>query len=1322
MNNDNVVKIGTALKWRNTFDLTKKYYQENVVTACGCVFRCKVLQAQGKSPIKMTDDQGHIVYTNTDVWDVLVDMAYYYNYAVDTKKLTQQMLDYTKKLDEAFQKQQKEIEAIQKDNKDQWDHINAIEKVNDEQQRELNAIFDTISCFSEGIWIDTLLWSNETIWDNNKYAITDDLQNQINELTETHRQDIEDLTEKHNSEISKLAAHIVQREKYQDGINDYLQDQVYDLNNTLSCFSTGVWENDLHWSQLTLWDNNKYAITDALSEDIKALDKRVNDNKTDFDKAVLENSKEHGLVNAHLQKHDKEIKDLQDLIAEHDQQIIDLIDTLCCFSSGQWDNGLKWSNKALWENSNQMIDTFEDIYSKIEEHQKAIENLIKEIQRVQSEAAETLKSINQTFGEFRKEHEAFRKEHEAFGKEHETFREEHQKFTDRLDGHDTQNEEQQREIDTLLYRISVITNGVWDNNLLWINDSEWVNSNLNGSCHCPEDTEERLDELQNGLEAVEQRVSDTETRLDDAESGIDTNSGNIAINQSAIADNASEIEKVKEDAVTEHRAVAYQLRTIGREQTAQNDNLAKLGEHFSCYADGIWGNLFIWDNELLWANQSGVVNEAISDLRNDLRDTRQKLDEANEDIITNLSLIRANHQLIEANSADIQDNKETIEDTQSELHTITDEIRKEALAEHRQVAYQLRAIGRDQEVQNENIAKLGEHFSCFADGVWGDLFLWDNDRLWANSTGVIIRALEEIHDELDFHQDTLDAIIEEKDEHFSCFHDDVWCNSSLWRNDHLWSFSVADIVSAFQKQDEEIQAIQKSAKENHSQIAVEIINIENSISEVKYDIAEIQTKIESNTSLIQKNQEHIDANSESIADNEKNIQNLNNEIERQSEEFHNKLLSEHRQIAYQLRALNREQAAQDENVAQIGCHFNCFANGLWGNHFLWNNDSLWANEPGVIESAFNDVNTELNVHKETLDSILNEQAEHFDCFGNDVWCNSSVWKNDRMWPGNCIDYSLAIQKLEDSTNETSKSLQVFQTQSTTEFSKINDTLQTADQKISEIATSLQEQTTQAIQNSESIQKIAEDIQRFDSDTSEAIESLREEAQIEHRQVAYQLRTIGREQTVQDDKITKLGEHFGCFVDGKWCDLFLWNNDHLWHNETGVVEEAIADTNERIDAIENEIEILNQKAEEHQSEYQELLDDIRSYNGCFEKGEWASPFFWNDTDVWYNSPNAVSEAETEIIRHDTRLAALESQFKLFLQQFAAQQTIIDQQQDILETFTDCFTVLNLGRWHNMLFWDNSSKWSDVMITEAAGDGGIASVAVRDYDPATQTVSI
>lgn len=482
INNDNIVKIGVALKWRNTFDLTKKYYQENVVTACGCVFRCKVLQAQGKSPIKMTDDQGHIVYTNTDVWDVLVDMAYYYNYAVDTRKLTQQMLDYAKKLDEAFQKQQKEIEALQKDNRDQWNHINDIEKVNTEQQRELNSIFDTISCFSEGIWIDTLLWSNETIWDNNKYAITDDLQNQINVLDENHRQDIEDLTEKHNTEISALAAHVARQEKIQMGINEYLQDQVYDLNNSFSCFNTGVWENDLHWSQEALWDNNKYAITDALAADIKKLDEHLSKSDKAFEEAMLENAKEHGLVNTHLQKHDREMKDLQDLIKEHDEQIIDLIDTLACFSNGYWDNGLKWSNVALWENSNLMYNMFEDIYSQIEDHQSEYQKMLDDIRAYNGcfEKGEWADPFfwNDTDIWYNSPNSISEAENDIISHNSRLTALESQfvLFIQQYTTQQTIIEQHQNQLETLMDCFTVLNVGKWQNLLLWDNTSKWSNA------------------------------------------------------------------------------------------------------------------------------------------------------------------------------------------------------------------------------------------------------------------------------------------------------------------------------------------------------------------------------------------------------------------------------------------------------------------------------------------------------------------------------------------------------------------------------------------------------------------------------------------------------------------------------------------------------------------------------------------------------------------------------------------------------------------------------------------------------------------------------
>lgn len=907
MNNDNIVKIGTALKWRNTFDITKKYYQENVVTACGCVFRCKVLQAQGKSPVRATDEQGHIVYTNTDVWDVLVDMAYYYNFAVDTKKLTQETFDYVKKLDEAFQKQQKEIQALQEDNSDQWNHIDVIEQVNDEQFRELDSILDTISCFSEGIWIDTLLWSNETIWDNNKYAITDDLQNQIDVLNDNHRKDIEDLTDKHDREISALAAHVVYQEKIQGGINDYLQDQIYDLNNSISCFGTGVWENDLHWSEITLWNNNKFAITDALAEDIQAT---KDDHRKDVDainQHLDANDNAHHLVNQHLDKHDREIEKLQDLINEHDRQITDLIDTLSCFSAGQWDNGLKWSNVAVWENSNLMCDTFEDIYRQISNHYSAIDDLRKQIQQVKTDAENTLNSINNTFNNFRKEHESFRLEHQAFSNEHNSFRIEHKEFNENLNSLDSLCEEQQREIDALLYRISIITNGVWDNTLLWINDSEWINTDFNGSCHCPVDTEERLDELQEGLTDLIQRVSVNEQAISECQTDIAKVADRVESNTLDIAHNANEIESIKQNAIKEHRDVAYQLRAIGREQKIQDENVAKIGNHFNCYADGIWGDLFIWDNKSIWANKSGVITDALEDIHTNIRSTKQKLNDANEDIMMNLSLIQTNHRLIQTNTEAIQENESAIQDIQSKLDTAVEEIHNNALTEHRSVAYQLRAIG-------------------------------------------------------------------------------------------------------------------------------------------------------------------------------------------------------------------REQVAQDENIV------------------------------------------------------------------------------------------------------------------------------------------------------------------------------------------------------------KLGEHFGCFVNGQWGDLFLWDNNHLWHNNVGVITEAISDINYEIEDIHSDISDIQEQIENHVTDNENTIDTICAQSSIFDQGKWANPFFWNDSDLWFNTPDSLSVVESEMIKHDDRITALEAQFALFAQQFSMQQTIIEQQQQQIETLMDCFTVLNVGKWQNLLLWDNISKWSNDLITEASTNGGIASVAVKSYDPETATVSI
>lgn len=411
MNNNNIVKIGTALKWRNTFDITKKYYQENMVTVCGCVFRCKVLQAQGKTPVRIADDAGHLAFANTDVWDVIVDMVYYYNFAIDTNNLTNETLEYVKKLNAEWQKQQKEIQAIQEDDKKQWEHILAIEKLNVEQQREIDSVLDAYSCFSEGIWFDTLLWNNDLLWDNNKYAITDNLQNQIDELSNRHKKDVGQI----NSDIEEINAHMSRHEEKQNQINDYLLEQNDDWNNSISCFSEGVWENLLHWGNLSLWDNNKFSITEDLQRQIDDIVKQHgNDTKNTinrFEKDEL-------------------------LIDEHDAQLENLLERFCCFTNGQWDNELKWNNATVWENSNMMCDTFENVLDKIDEHDKSIANLVDE-------------------------HEIIHKSIDGLEEE--------------IANNKTANKEQQEQIDDLLRIHSVINNGFWDNSLLWTNESEWTN-------------------------------------------------------------------------------------------------------------------------------------------------------------------------------------------------------------------------------------------------------------------------------------------------------------------------------------------------------------------------------------------------------------------------------------------------------------------------------------------------------------------------------------------------------------------------------------------------------------------------------------------------------------------------------------------------------------------------------------------------------------------------------------------------------------------------------------------------------------------------------
>lgn len=561
------------------------------------------------------------------------------------------------------------------------------------------------------------------------------------------------------------------QERYQEDINKYLLNHANDINDSLCCFSEGIWKNNLYWSDVAVWDNNKYALTDALSERINALSethqtdtRAINQHLTEIDEALLQNGRKHDAFNTHLEKHDGEIKALQKLITEHDQQITDLLYALSCFNSGQWENDFKWSNETLWENSNFMCNTFEDVYHLIEEHQQAITQLSNRISEVQKDAADTLKGINSTFDGFRKEHDAFRKEHQEFTKEHDAFRTEHQGFTSKLDNLDARDIEQQREIDTLLYRISILTNGQWDNTLLWINDSNWVNYNESAGCECPIDTGEQLETLHINVANLQSGLSETDSKVANNEAIIAQHQDNLSSLNAAVDNNSSEIEEIKQAAVKEHRSVAYQFRAMGRDQAAQDEKIAKIGEHFNCFADGIWNDMFIWDNEQLWANQTGVIKEALDDLQSSLHDTRQKLHEANEDIMTNLSLIQANHQLIENNAEAIQENETAINN-------------------------------------------LRGQFGCVEQGEWGNPYFWNNEDLWIDNPNGLVEIETEVIEHNDritvleaqfasFMQQftTQQSIISQQQAQletlmdcFTVLNVGKWQNLLLWDNTSKWS-------------------------------------------------------------------------------------------------------------------------------------------------------------------------------------------------------------------------------------------------------------------------------------------------------------------------------------------------------------------------------------------------------------------------------------------------------------------------------------------------------------------------------------------------------
>ena len=95
----NIVRIGTATKWRGVYSDSKVYYYDNIVTISNCIFRCNASHTSGKSPVNIVDEVGHIEYANTDVWGVVLDMSAFTNLNLDYGDMLQKYYDKIKDIE-----------------------------------------------------------------------------------------------------------------------------------------------------------------------------------------------------------------------------------------------------------------------------------------------------------------------------------------------------------------------------------------------------------------------------------------------------------------------------------------------------------------------------------------------------------------------------------------------------------------------------------------------------------------------------------------------------------------------------------------------------------------------------------------------------------------------------------------------------------------------------------------------------------------------------------------------------------------------------------------------------------------------------------------------------------------------------------------------------------------------------------------------------------------------------------------------------------------------------------------------------------------------
>lgn len=243
MAQNNIIKIGNALKWRGVFDESKKYYQENIVTLNGSIFRCKILQNQALPPVEIDEETGYVSFVNPDVWDVVVDMAFYYNYVIEQKNFNAYILEKTTQIES-------DIESLQKDNHHQWKHIQRLENISSTNQKEIDFIYALL----------------------NEQDETDKAQQkQIEELEEKCR-DLEQQIQNFNPGTS-VKKSVISNGFWNNGLfweNYDSWKNIYDGSGNSDCcggssnsnqtksdsvVSNGNWHSGLSWNNERFWEN-----------------------------------------------------------------------------------------------------------------------------------------------------------------------------------------------------------------------------------------------------------------------------------------------------------------------------------------------------------------------------------------------------------------------------------------------------------------------------------------------------------------------------------------------------------------------------------------------------------------------------------------------------------------------------------------------------------------------------------------------------------------------------------------------------------------------------------------------------------------------------------------------------------------------------------------------------------------------------------------------------------------------------------------------------------------------------------------------------------